>query len=96
MATARSGATGNREYLHREVVPFAAMVSLQCIGVGLNTLYKLAANDGMSRHVFIAYAYAVAALLLLPSPFLSRRYEPNQVRSHQFMTIYIRSENCLK
>ncbi|KAG6395975.1 hypothetical protein SASPL_142109 [Salvia splendens] len=49
------------------------MVSLQCINVGLNTLFKVAANGGMSRHVFIVYAYAVAALILLPAPFFSRR-----------------------
>ncbi|XP_042024508.1 WAT1-related protein At3g28050-like [Salvia splendens] len=70
---ARGGGGGNRDYCYREVVPFAAMVSLQCINVGLNTLFKVAANGGMSRHVFIVYAYAVAALILLPAPFFSRR-----------------------
>ncbi|XP_057769399.1 WAT1-related protein At3g28050-like isoform X2 [Salvia miltiorrhiza] len=69
MATAAS----HRDYCYREVVPFAAMVSLQCINVGLNTLFKVAANAGMSRHAFLVYAYAVAALILLPAPFFSRR-----------------------
>ncbi|KAL1538596.1 WAT1-related protein-like protein isoform X2 [Salvia divinorum] len=72
-AAARGGAAGRGDYCYREAVPFAAMVSLQCINVGLNTLFKVAANGGMSRHVFIAYAYGVAALILLPAPFFSRR-----------------------
>ncbi|KAL6579568.1 hypothetical protein OROMI_009784 [Orobanche minor] len=44
------------------------MVSLQCINVGLNTLFKVAANASMSRPLFLVYAYVVAALLLLLPP----------------------------
>ncbi|KAL6579567.1 hypothetical protein OROMI_009783 [Orobanche minor] len=44
------------------------MVRLQCINVGLNTLFKVAANASMSRHLFLVYAYVVAALLLLLPP----------------------------
>ncbi|XP_057769395.1 WAT1-related protein At3g28050-like [Salvia miltiorrhiza] len=64
---------GDRSYCYREALPFAAMVSMECLNVGLNTLFKFAADRGMSRHVFLVYAYAVAALLLLPSLFFSRR-----------------------
>lgn len=70
---ARGGAAAHRSYCYRDVVPFAAMVSMECLNVGLNTLFKLAATHGMSRHVFLVYAYGVAALLLLPPLFFSRR-----------------------
>ncbi|XP_075474984.1 WAT1-related protein At3g28050-like [Primulina tabacum] len=71
---ARSGGARNpSSFCYREVLPFTAIVAMECTNVGLNTLYKLATLRGMSRHVFVVYAYAVAALVLLPSPFLSRR-----------------------
>ncbi|KAK3016544.1 hypothetical protein RJ639_006591 [Escallonia herrerae] len=46
---------------------------MECTNVGLNTLFKAATLRGMSYHVFVVYAYGVAALLLLPSPFFSHR-----------------------
>ncbi|KAH7846594.1 hypothetical protein Vadar_015806 [Vaccinium darrowii] len=61
------------KYCYRDVVPFSAMVVMECTNVGLNTLFKAATNQGMSYHVFVVYAYSVAALLLLPSPFFSLR-----------------------
>ncbi|KAF3660207.1 WAT1-related protein [Capsicum annuum] len=66
--------SNNRESLfYKEVLPFAAMVAMESINVGLNTLYKAATNKGMSNHVFVVYSYGVAAFLLLPSPFFSTR-----------------------
>ncbi|THG02857.1 hypothetical protein TEA_021781 [Camellia sinensis var. sinensis] len=61
------------KYCYRDVLPFTSMVTMECINVGLNTLFKAATVHGMSRYVFVVYAYAVAALVLLPSPFFSRR-----------------------
>ncbi|XAR51833.1 hypothetical protein NMG60_11006587 [Bertholletia excelsa] len=58
---------------YRDVLPFAAMVTMECANVGLNTLFKAATDRGMSYHVFVAYAYGIAAFVLLPSPFFSRR-----------------------
>lgn len=52
---------------YKDVVPFAAMVIMECVNVGLNTLFKAATLRGMSYHVFVVYSYALAALLLLPS-----------------------------
>ncbi|XP_044465273.1 WAT1-related protein At3g28050-like [Mangifera indica] len=60
-------------YCYRDVLPFTAMVSMECVNVGLNTLFKAATLQGMSYHVFIVYAYAIAALVLLPAPFFSYR-----------------------
>ncbi|KAL2240493.1 UNVERIFIED_CONTAM: WAT1-related protein [Sesamum indicum] len=71
----RGGGGGDeRRYCYRQVFPFTAIVTMECANVGLNTLFKLATLHGMSRHVFLVYAYAIAALLLLPAPFFSRRY----------------------
>ncbi|KAI8533749.1 hypothetical protein RHMOL_Rhmol10G0033500 [Rhododendron molle] len=61
------------KYCYNDVVPFSAMVAMECTNVGLNTLFKAATNQGMSYHVFVVYAYGIAALLLLPSPFFSLR-----------------------
>lgn len=61
------------KYCYRDVLPFAAMVTMECLNVGLNTLYKAATMKGMSEHVFVVYSYAVAALCLLPSPFFTPR-----------------------
>ncbi|KAK4847135.1 hypothetical protein QYF36_026005 [Acer negundo] len=60
-------------YLNKEVVPFTAMLGMECATVGINTLFKAATLRGMSYHVFMVYSYAVAALLLLPAPFFSLR-----------------------
>lgn len=46
---------------------------MECINVGLNTLFKAASNKGMSNHVFVVYSYGIAALVLLPAPFFSFR-----------------------
>lgn len=62
-----------RFFCYKDVLPFAAMVTMECTNVGLNTLYKAATLRGMSYHVFIVYSYAVAAVLLLPAPFFSTR-----------------------
>ncbi|KAG8635055.1 WAT1-related protein At3g28050 [Manihot esculenta] len=62
-----------RNYCVRDVLPFTSLVAMECVNVGLNTLYKAATLKGMNYLVFIVYAYAIAALLLLPSPFISCR-----------------------
>ncbi|XVF60373.1 hypothetical protein PTKIN_Ptkin08bG0040100 [Pterospermum kingtungense] len=60
-------------YCYNDVLPFTAMVTMECVNVGLNTLFKAATLKGMSYHVFVVYAYAIAALVLLPAPFFSYR-----------------------
>jgi hypothetical protein len=58
---------------YRDVLPFTALVTMECTNVALNTLFKAATSKGMSYHVFVVYAYAIAAIVLLPAPFLSLR-----------------------
>lgn len=54
-------------WIYREAVPFAAMVSVECTNVGVNTLFKSASLRGMSFYVFIVYSYAFASLFILPA-----------------------------
>ncbi|KAF8009846.1 hypothetical protein BT93_J0740 [Corymbia citriodora subsp. variegata] len=58
---------------YMEVLPFIAMVAIESICVGVHTLFKAATLRGLSQHVFVVYAYAVSALVLLPAPFMSYR-----------------------
>ncbi|KAF2308576.1 hypothetical protein GH714_010876 [Hevea brasiliensis] len=51
---------------YRDVLPFAAMVAVQCSGVGVNTLFKAAALRGMSYYAFIVYNNAISTLVLVP------------------------------
>ncbi|KAF7847103.1 hypothetical protein BT93_L3360 [Corymbia citriodora subsp. variegata] len=62
---------GGRDWCLREVVPFSVVITMDSISVGMTTLFKAANSRGMSYHVFLVYAYAIASLLLLPAPFFS-------------------------
>ncbi|CAL1391924.1 unnamed protein product [Linum trigynum] len=64
---------GGGNFVYGDLLPFSAMVSMECMNVGLNTLFKAATTAGMSYYVYVVYAYAIAALVLLPAPFFSRR-----------------------
>ncbi|KAF8395452.1 hypothetical protein HHK36_019398 [Tetracentron sinense] len=49
------------------MLPFAAMVMVQCLDVGMITLSKAAMSRGMSHYVFVFYSNALATVILLPS-----------------------------
>ncbi|KAG7951751.1 hypothetical protein I3843_12G024500 [Carya illinoinensis] len=55
------------------LVPFVAMVMVECLDVGLTTLSKAAMSKGMSHYVFVVYSNALATLILLPSSFIIHR-----------------------
>ncbi|KAJ4885372.1 WAT1-related protein [Raphanus sativus] len=57
----------------KDVVPFTAMVAVECVMVGSNTLFKAATMRGLSFYVFVFYNYVVATLVLLPLSLLFRR-----------------------
>ncbi|KAG2251779.1 hypothetical protein Bca52824_081915 [Brassica carinata] len=61
------------KYFCRDVVPFTAMVAVECVTVGSNTLFKAATMRGLSFYVFVFYNYVVATLVLLPLSLLFRR-----------------------
>ncbi|KAL3629246.1 hypothetical protein CASFOL_026468 [Castilleja foliolosa] len=58
--------TRRRRFICREIVPFAAMVAVECTNVGQTTIYKAAVSKGLNYHVFMVYSYAISALALLP------------------------------
>ncbi|GLT70535.1 hypothetical protein SLA2020_426090 [Shorea laevis] len=51
------------------LAPFAAMVSLECLEVVLNTLNKAATSKGTSSFVLVVYGNALGSLILLPIAF---------------------------
>ncbi|CAN6831869.1 unnamed protein product [Brassica oleracea] len=77
-------------YFSRDVVPFAAMFTVECTTVGANTLYKAASLRGLSFYVFVFYSYLVSTLLLLPLSLIfgrSSRLPP--AKSPLFFKIFI-------
>lgn len=58
------------------LLPFAAMVVVECLDVGLTTLSKAAMSKGMSHYVFVVYSNALATLILIPSSFIIHRSSP--------------------
>lgn len=62
-----------RNYCFQEVLAFTALVSVECTNVGMNTLYKVALTKGLNFHVYMAYSYAISAIILLPLAFFFHR-----------------------
>ncbi|KAL2335626.1 hypothetical protein Fmac_016839 [Flemingia macrophylla] len=58
---------------YRDFLPAVVLIGNECNDMGLLTLFKAATLQGMDNHVFVAYAYAVATIILLPITFFSRR-----------------------
>ncbi|XP_039060511.1 WAT1-related protein At1g70260-like [Hibiscus syriacus] len=56
-----------------ESAPFAAMVAVEFLIVGLTTLSKAAISKGMSHFVFVVYSNALASIVLLPAAFFTRK-----------------------
>ena len=64
-----------RNYCYMNVVPFCAMVAVQCSSVVVSVLFKAATQRGMSYYVFIFYSYAISTfVLLLPMPVIFSRW----------------------
>ncbi|XP_071916151.1 WAT1-related protein At5g40240-like [Coffea arabica] len=58
---------------HGEVFPFTAMVTVECIDVGLSAIFKAATLKGLNHHIFMLYSSGISALLLLPLCFFFHR-----------------------
>ncbi|GLT63202.1 hypothetical protein SLA2020_357820 [Shorea laevis] len=52
------------------------MVTVQVVFTGVNVLYKLAANDGMSLRVIVAYRFVFAAVFMVPLALIVERKRP--------------------
>ncbi|CAL1352682.1 unnamed protein product [Linum trigynum] len=60
-----------------EMKPAAVMVVVQVAFAGVNILYKLAANDGMSLKVIVAYRFLFATAFMVPlAVALERKKQP--------------------
>ncbi|KAL8266362.1 hypothetical protein R6Q59_003706 [Mikania micrantha] len=57
---------GMRSFLEK-VLPFAAMLLVECGEVGMITLGKAAMNSGLSNLVYVVYYNALGTVLLLPN-----------------------------
>ena len=60
------------KWLH-ELKPALLMVIVQFFFAGVNVFYKLAAYDGMSLKVFIAYRFIFACAFLVPLALIFER-----------------------
>lgn len=61
-------------YCFREVLPFAAMVLVECANTGNSTLFKAASDQGMSYMVFVVYSFGISAIALIPLAFIFHRF----------------------
>ncbi|XVE94009.1 hypothetical protein REPUB_Repub01dG0243400 [Reevesia pubescens] len=56
--------------------PAMLMVVVQIVFAGVNVLYKLAANDGMSLRVIVAYRFIFATAVMVPLALIVERKRP--------------------
>ncbi|XP_065876385.1 WAT1-related protein At5g40240-like isoform X2 [Euphorbia lathyris] len=52
------------------MLPFAAMVTLECLDTGINTLGKAAMSEGISHFVLVVYSNALATLIMFFTSFI--------------------------
>ncbi|KAI3507576.1 hypothetical protein L1887_22564 [Cichorium endivia] len=61
-------------FFYKDVLPFAAMVMVEIMVVGGNTLYKSAtANGTINSYVFTFYIFLIGFIFILPSTFILHR-----------------------
>ncbi|XP_022748874.1 WAT1-related protein At1g25270-like [Durio zibethinus] len=56
--------------------PLILMVVVQVVFAGVNVLYKLAANDGMSLRIIVAYRFIFATAVMVPLALIVERERP--------------------
>ncbi|KAJ4833445.1 hypothetical protein Tsubulata_042924 [Turnera subulata] len=59
-----------------DILPFVAMIAVECTDVGASTLSKAALAKGMSQYVSVVYYNALGTLILLPYFILRRKQRP--------------------
>jgi len=58
---------------YKDFLPVVVIIGNEFNDMGTLTLFKAATLQGMNNHVFLAYAYALATIILIPITFFSRR-----------------------
>jgi hypothetical protein len=83
----------DRRYYYKDLVPFVVLVANECIITGVNTLFKAATLQGMSKYVFVTYSYAFATIFFFPGYLYHTRFSiiPSSCLL-QIICIYL---NCL-
>ncbi|XP_037494390.1 WAT1-related protein At5g40240 isoform X2 [Jatropha curcas] len=56
-----------------KLLPFAAMVMIECLDTGLTTISKAAMSKEMSHFVFVVYSNGLATLIMFPVAFFFNR-----------------------
>ncbi|GLT56369.1 hypothetical protein SLA2020_294130 [Shorea laevis] len=59
-----------------ELRPLMFMVTVQVVFASANVLFKLAANDGMSLRVIVAYHFVFATVFMVPLALIVERKKP--------------------
>ena len=62
----------------------AAMVAVQFLEVGFNTMLKAAMSKGMSNFVFVVYSNGLAIFVLLLASFIFYRFSYSSAPTVQF------------
>ncbi|KAF3947571.1 hypothetical protein CMV_026311 [Castanea mollissima] len=57
-------------YWYKNVLPFSAMVAVECSNIGIYIVFEVATLKGLSYYVFVFYSFAIATLILLPLVFI--------------------------
>ncbi|XP_045812419.1 WAT1-related protein At5g40240-like isoform X2 [Trifolium pratense] len=63
----------DRTYCYKDLLPFVILVVNECMTTGVNTLFKAATLQGMSKYVFVTYSYTFATIFFFPVYFFYRR-----------------------
>jgi hypothetical protein len=64
----------HRMYCYKDLLPFVVLVANECIITGVNILFKAATLQGMSKYVFVTYAYTFATIFFFPVYFFYTRF----------------------
>ncbi|CAJ2665473.1 unnamed protein product [Trifolium pratense] len=62
----------DRRYCYKDLLPFVVLVGNECMITGVNTLFKAATLQGMSKYVFVTYSYTFATIFFFPVYFFYR------------------------
>lgn len=60
------------------IKPPLLMVLVQIIFAGVNVMYKLAANDGMSLRLIVVYRFMFATVIMVPLALIFERLKFNR------------------
>ncbi|XP_045812412.1 WAT1-related protein At4g15540-like isoform X3 [Trifolium pratense] len=62
----------DRRYCYKDLLPFVVLVGNECMITGVNTLFKAATLQGMSKYVFVTYSYTFATIFFFSVYFFYR------------------------